>query len=668
MKSTKHLLLIIIALISLNVNAQEAVSLTINVETAGTLPDLIPTSQKNEITNMTLTGYLNGTDIRYIREMAGVDANGTYTEGKLSSLDLSNAKIVAGGEHYYISIDKCYSYLDAIGVYTFRGCNKLTSVTIPNSVTTIGNNAFGDCTALTSIIIPNSVISIGDAAFDRCSGLISITISNGVTSIGNKAFSECTSLNEFIVSGNNSAFKSIEGVLFNKDGTKLIAFPNSKSKNYTIPNSVNTIGNSAFYRCPGLTSVTIPNSVTTIEDWAFSYCDGLTSVTFPNSVTKIGVAAFYFSSGLTSVNIPNGVTSIEITAFRGCTSLKEYIVLEDHPFYKSIEGILFNKDGTKLIAFPFSKSKNYTIPNSVNTIGYEAFFGCGSLTSVTIPNSVTSIENNAFFNCYGLTSVTFPNSVISIGNSAFSGCKGITYVTIPNSVTTIGNLDFSGCTGLTSINIPNSITTIRSSTFLDCTGLTSVTFPNSLTTIDNGAFLGCKGLTSVTFPNGVTTIENNAFLGCSGLTSVTIPSSMLAIVERAFYLCDKIKQIYCEGTTPPKINSDTFLNIFNSCELYVPKGAYSSYCSDPYWCRFTNIKEQIATSITNREICDTNVYSKNGSIIVKGGKLGDSVDIYSISGSLLHKIKITDDIVRISVAPQSLYIVKTGDRSFKIAL
>ena len=669
MKSTKHLLLIIIALISLNVNAQEAVSLTVNVETAGTLPELIPVSQKNQITNLTLTGNLNGTDIRYIREMAGCDYMGNSTEGKLSVLDLSNIQIVEGGEAYYWSgVTNYYSSLNSIGIFAFRGCSGLTSVTIPNSVTTIGNSAFYDCTGLTSVTIPNSVTSIGDGAFDRCSGLTSIAISNSVTTIGNKAFSECASLKEYIVSESNSSYRSIEGVLFNKDGTKLIAYPHNKSNTYTIPNSVTTIGNSAFYGCSRLTSVTFPNSLTKIEDWAFYNCIGLTSVNIPNSVTSIGVAAFYLCSGLTSVNIPKGVIAIEITAFRLCYSLKEYIVSEDHPSYRSIEGVLFNKDGTKLITFPNSKSKNYTIPNSVNTIGYEAFLGCGSLTSVTFPNGVTRIEERAFYNCIGLTSVTFSNSVISIGNSAFYGCKGITSVNIPNSVTSIGVAAFSGCTGLTSINIPNSVITIKSGTFLDCTGLTSVTFPNSLTTIDNVAFMGCKGLTSVIFPNGVTRIEERAFLGCRGLTSITIPSSMLAIVEWAFYYCEKIKQIYCEGATPPKISSEIFINIFNTCELYVPKGAYSSYRSDPYWGQFKNIIEQVTTSISDIEANKTNVYTENGSIIVKGGKLGDIIDIYSVSGSLLHKIKITDDIVRISVAPQSIYIVKAGDKSFKIAL
>ena len=169
-----------------------------------------------------------------------------------------------------------------------------------------------------------------------------------------------------------------------------------------------------------VTSITIPNSVTSIGEYAFYGCTGLTSITIPNSVTSIGEYAFYGCTGLTSINIPNSVTSIVGYAFSGCTGLT-----------------------------------SITIPNSVTSIGSSAFYGCTGLTSITIPNSVTSIGNGAFYGCTGLTSITIPNSVTSIGNGAFSGCTGLTSITIPNSVTSIGLNAFSGCTGLTSITMPD---------------------------------------------------------------------------------------------------------------------------------------------------------------------------------------------------------------------
>ncbi len=282
-------------------------------------------------------------------------------------------------------------------------------------VTSIGKYAFYKCSGLTSVTIPNSVTSIGISAFYNCSGLTSVTIGNSVTSIGNSAFSNCSGLISIIVDESNPSFSSIEGILYNNDATTLIYCPITK-KTVTIPNSVTSIGYSAFSGCSGLTSVTIPNSVTSIGQRVFENCSGLTSVTIGNSVTSIGYYAFSGCYGLTSVTIPNSVTSIRERAFSGCSGLT-----------------------------------SVTIPNSVTSIGERVFENCSGLTSVTIGNSVTSIGYYAFDGCYGLTSVTIPNSVTTIVQSAFSNCRGLTSVTIGNSVTSIGKYAFSGCSKLTSI-------------------------------------------------------------------------------------------------------------------------------------------------------------------------------------------------------------------------
>ena len=239
--------------------------------------------------------------------------------------------------------------------------------------------------------------------------------------------------------------------------------------------SVTTVGDKAFFGCDGLTSVTIPNSVTAIGNGAFVLCEQLTSVTIPNSVTTIGDEAFYHCYGLISINVDSG-----------------------NSYYKSIDGVLFNFDATTLIQCSEGNSRtNYVIPNSVTTIGNEAFSGCNGLISVTIPNSVTTIGNGAFSDCSGLTSVSMPNSVITIGSAAFSGCDELTSVIIPNSVTTIGCAAFYDCSGLTSVTIPNSVTTIGEKAFSGCVELTSVTIPNSVTTIDIYAFAGCSRLKEV---------------------------------------------------------------------------------------------------------------------------------------------------------------------------
>ena len=197
-------------------------------------------------------------------------------------------------------------------------------------------------------------------------------------------------------------------------------------------------------------------SVTSIGNEAFYMCSSLTSVTIPNSVTSIGQSAFRDCTSLTSMTIPNSVTSIRVNAFYGCASLTSIDVASDNLNYCTVDGVLFNKEQTELNQYPIAKSytqREYTIPNSVTSIGSYAFNLCSGLTSVTIPNSVTSIGQSAFNRCKGLTSITIPNSVTSIGGWAFSECTYLTSVTIPNSVTSIGDGAFSYCRSLTSVTV-----------------------------------------------------------------------------------------------------------------------------------------------------------------------------------------------------------------------
>ena len=271
--------------------------------------------------------------------------------------------------------------------------SRVKSAVIAEGVTSIGDSAFCNCTSLTSVTIPNSVTSIGEFAFRGCSSLTSVTIPNSVTSIGDGAFASCTSLTGIRVTEGNSHYSSdASGVLFNKDKTTLVQCPGAFAA-YTIPDSVTSIGGSAFRGCSSLTSVTIPDSVTSFGSDAFQGCTSLTSVTIPDSVTSIGGWAFYYCTSLTSVTIPDGVTSIGSYAFSYCTSLT-----------------------------------SVTIPDSVTSFGDRAFDHCTSLTSVTIPDSVTSFGKGAFSYCKSLTSVTIPNSVTSIGMSAFEDCTSLTDV------------------------------------------------------------------------------------------------------------------------------------------------------------------------------------------------------------------------------------------------
>ena len=440
----------------------------------------------------------------------------------------------------------------------FYNCNGLKGITIPNSVTLIGDQTFSYCRGLTYVTIPNAITTIGYQTFCGCSNLTSVSIPGSVTSIGESAFSGCSSLTSV-----------------------------------TIPNSVTSIGESAFYGCSSIESVTVGKSVTYIGRYAFSGCTALTnlnfnaincsnfsstadncpfynlnitSVIFGNQVERIPA---YFAIGmtkLTSVAIPNSVTFIGDCAFLGCAALTKLIfnavncsdftsTTDKHPFYVNISTINIGNQVERIPAYfasGMTKLSSVTIPNSVTSIGESAFNGCSNLTSVSIGNSVTSIGQYAFYRCTGVNSVTIPNSVTSIGGYAFCGCAGLNSVTIPNSVTSIGGYAFYGCAGLNSVTIPNSVTTIGVKAFWNCSALETLNYNAEDCAdftlleenyVDYNQVFYKTNITTINIGNEVKRIPAYFARGLNGLTNITIPNSVIYIGRDAFAYCSALETL-----------------------------------------------------------------------------------------------------------------------------
>ena len=574
--------------------------------------------------------------------------------GVLLNKDKTEVMMCPYGKKGTYSIPKT---VKSIGEYAFKD-SELTSITIPNGVTSIGYEAFFRCSNLTSITIPNSVTSIDGWVFSECKELQSVIMPDNITSMSDGIFSECNSL-----------------------------------KNVTIPAKVTSIGYCTFYRCSNLTSITIPDSVTSIDSRAFEDCEKLANIVIPDSVTEISKDAFYSTAWYDS--LPDGIVCAGKVLYQYKGTMPENTKIVIPNGVKSIAGLAFyNCEGLTGI----------TIPNSVTSIGNIAFYGCENLKNISIPDSVGFVGRNAFDNTVwydnqpdGIvytgkvlykykgtmpanTKISIPSGILSIGESAFNGCNGLTSITIPNTMKSIGDCAFNKC-GLTSITIPSSVSSIGSNAFDECEKLASIhvnannkayasdggilfdknktvlmlcppkkqgtyTIPNSVKKISDYAFYGSE-LTAVTIPDSVVSIDMCCF-SRSSLVSITIPGSVKSINSGVFEETAYLQEVILEDGVA-EIRNSAFRNCDHDINVVIPESV---------------------TLIDEWAFPGSNVviYGKKGSYAEEYGKESHSyADISFVSGySNISRIDNDNIIVGDSVTVNANAVFGEGDYTYAV--
>ena len=498
---------------------------------------VIPSSVTHEGVEYSVTGIGNrafyaSADLTSVSIPNSVTSIGTgIFEGCTSLASI----VVEDGNAVYDSRENCNAVIETAGNKLLNGCN---GTVIPNSVTSIEELSFVG-SGLTTIIIPNGVTSIGRKAFFECSGLTSVTIGSGVPSIGEQAFGYCGSLKK--VELNNNAIVSKKYAWETNSSIKDI-FGN-KVEEYVLGEDVTAIGDAAFNDCNQLISVYMTDNVTSIGEYAFYRCEKLSSCRMSANVTSIGDFAFYWCLGLTSITIPSGLTDIEKSTFYGHIKRVEInsnsIVSRDYDwnslayyFGPEVEEFVLGEEITSIgkNAFKSSSVISINIPSNVTSIGETAFIGCYRLSSIHIPANVSSIGANAFYDCPSLTSIQVEN-----GNTAYDSRENCNAI-----IETATNTILWGCQNTV---IPNTVTAIGDNAFYMCSGLTSIDIPNSVTAIGENAFAGCNGLTVANIPNSVTIIGKYAFSHCTQLTGITIPNTVITIDEGAFFFCSGLTSV-----------------------------------------------------------------------------------------------------------------------------
>ena len=395
-----------------------------------------------------------------------------------------------------VIVDECTKTID---YSAFADCNNLYEIEIPQGVVNIGEKAFARLDHLKNIDIPDSVTNITTLAFYRCNGLVSVQVPGSVTAIKNGTFRECNNLKKVIL---NEGITGIEQYAF---------YDCELLEEISIPGTVTTVGNSAFYRCKNLKNIEIPEGVTKIDGSAFIFCSSLEQIKLPQSLVSIGSGAFDNCTSLISVELPDNAI-ISSDTFKECKNLSDIVISDTNNNYIVKNGILYNKNMTRILCYPAGiKDTEFSVPDTVKTIGDFAFYGTKALESINIPDSVTNIGTDAFGECSGLKEVVIPDSVTSMGEAVFYKCTSLEKVKLSVNITSPNPAVFQYCSSLKEVVLPESMKFISFFMFSYCKEITNIVLPDKLNSILRSAFQNCDNLKNITVPKNVTTIQDYAF-------------------------------------------------------------------------------------------------------------------------------------------------------------
>lgn len=461
--------------------------LVINNE-AGTLSTKITDNHKKNATSLTISGKLNGTDIKFIREM--------LADGKLAYLDMENASIVEGGESYYSGY---MTENNVVGSFMFSWYNDLVSLKLPKTAIKIDVAAISGCENLSDLSLPESCEMIASGAITYCENLEKIRLPKFFKEFTGNNFISCPNLKTIDVDEKNPYFITVDGVLFTKDMEKLVKYPEGiNNLYYTIPSSVVSIGEHAFayatieevffpkdlteiesfafVGCKRIKKIVIPNTVTRLGNNTFNYCDNLSDVTLSYNINKIEGNTFGGCVGLKELSIGKNTNEIDGSAFDNCSSLRRFYVDDNNEWYCAYNGVLYSKDMRKLVRCPEGLlSKDYLIPEGVEIIGDKALHGCKNIEKFTLPQTLREIGSFAFTWCE-MSSIPIPYNVSLIGAGAFSYCKNLETFAFPDNIKEISDYVLENCEKLSYVYIPSEV---------------------ELNTIGYWAFGGCESLSVI---------------------------------------------------------------------------------------------------------------------------------------------------------------------------